>query len=91
MFALGWLRLHRPAALAGHYRLPTVPEGDEALLEAVGKRRGFLVKGGVVQLDRAAERVVMDLRDGAFGPLTLELPEDMAAASEGTAPGDGAR
>ncbi len=76
MFALGFLRVRHAAGLATLYRLPALPDGDEALLEAIGRRRGFLGKGGVVQVDRAAERVLLDLRDGALGRLTLERPED---------------
>ncbi len=61
-------------AFATLYRLPALPDGDEAQLEAIGRRRGFLGKGGVVQVDRAAERVLLDLREGALGRLTLERP-----------------
>ena len=77
MFALGFLRARHGEALTRLYRLADLPAGDDALLEAIGRRRGFLGKGGVVQVDRAAERVLLDLREGNLGRLTLERPADV--------------
>jgi ribosome biogenesis GTPase A len=56
--------------------MATVPEDPTELVEAIGRRRGFLGKGGVVDLQRAAERLIHDLRDGKFGPISLETPAD---------------
>jgi ribosome biogenesis GTPase A len=78
-FALRFLRQRYGAALTRHYKLSALPEEEEALLEAVGRRRGYLLRGGVVEIERAAERVLLDLREGAFGGLTLETPEDVLA------------
>lgn len=74
LFALRFLAARYPTALAGTYKLPTAPDGPEAALEAIGRRRGFVGKGGVVDLERAAERLVLDLRAGALGPMSLEAP-----------------
>ncbi len=75
-FALPFLRARHPDGLVRHYGLKGLPDGDDELLAAIGRRRGFLGKGGVVDLARAAERVVLDLREGALGRMTLETPED---------------
>ena len=45
-----------------------------ALLAAIGRRRGFVGKGGVVDTQRAADRFLMDLRAGALGRFSLETP-----------------
>jgi ribosome biogenesis GTPase A len=76
LFALRFLAARYPGAVASTYRLTTPPEGPEATLEAIGRRRGFVGKGGVVDLERAAERLVLDLRAGALGPMSLEAPEE---------------
>ena len=78
-FALSFLRDRYPDALRATYGLAALPEEPAAMLEAVGRRRGFLVRGGGVDLQRAAERLLHDLRDGALGPLSFERPEDCAA------------
>lgn len=44
------------------------------ILEEIGRKSGFLEQGGVVDRGRAASSVLRRLREGAFGPLTLEEP-----------------
>ncbi|MEY8875310.1 MAG: ribosome biogenesis GTPase YlqF [Leptothrix sp. (in: b-proteobacteria)] len=48
---------------------------DEALLADVGRKRGGLMPGGRVNLQKAAEVVIHDFRSGAWGRITLETPE----------------
>ena len=43
-------------------------------LEAVGRSRGMLVKGGEVDTERAAITVLDEYRSGKFGKITLEMP-----------------
>jgi ribosome biogenesis GTPase A len=75
-FAARFLRERYPDALATAYGITEPPLEDEALLEAIGRRRGFLVKGGGVDLQRAAERLIQDLRAGVLGRISLETPAD---------------
>ena len=49
---------------------------DEGLLEAVGRKRGGLLPGGRVNLQKAAEIALNDFRSGAWGRITLETPEE---------------
>lgn len=70
-----------PALLEARYGLsPADVQVDEdtapLLLEAIGQRRGCLKRGGV-DLNRAAEILLGDLRSGRLGRITLELPEDI--------------
>jgi ribosome biogenesis GTPase A len=58
--------------LAKRYNLTATPATPEALLTEVGKRRGCLRAGGVVDLHMAAELFVRDFRSGAIGRVTLE-------------------
>ena len=75
-----------PDALAAAYKLPAVPtredeENDVAygyrLLEAAGKKRGFLISGGEVDTERMAKILLDEFRSGKLGRFTLELPEDV--------------
>lgn len=52
---------------------------DEAVLEAIGVKRGAKIRGGAVQMHKAAEALLMDLRGGSLGCITLETPAEMAA------------
>lgn len=48
----------------------------ESILEEIGTRRGCLVKGGTVDLAKAAMVVLGDIRSGRLGRFSLEKPEE---------------
>ena len=65
--------------LQSRYQLGDLGEtSDDALLAAIGRKRGCLVSGGQVNLQKAAEAVINDFRAGAWGRITLETPEEYA-------------
>ena len=45
-----------------------------AMLEAIGRRRGLLRKGGVVEMDKAAVILLDELRGGKLGRITWDEP-----------------
>ena len=52
--------------------------GEELeLLEAAGRRRGFLVSGGEVDLERSCRMILEEFRNGKIGRFTLETAEDV--------------
>jgi len=61
--------------MADRYALDAGPAGGEAILEALGRSRGCLGRGGVVDMDRAARILLNDFRAGHLGRITLETPE----------------
>lgn len=64
-----------PEAVAARYRMeasPAVP-GYE-LLEELGRKRGFLSRGGAVDTERAARVLLDEFREGKLGKITLEMP-----------------
>lgn len=65
--------------LKDRYKLDEI-EGieDEVLLADVGRKRGGLMAGGRVNMQKAAEVVINDFRTGALGRVTLETPEEFA-------------
>jgi len=71
---LSELRTLAPKALFERYKKLSedVPEG--ALLEAVAKSRGFILKGGVYDIERAARIVLDEFRAGKIARVTLEQP-----------------
>jgi ribosome biogenesis GTPase A len=46
------------------------------LLESIGRKRGALRTGGHVDLERAADLFLRELRGGKLGPISFERPED---------------
>ncbi len=73
-FTVNFLMNRYPEALRATYGLGDVP--PDQVLEGIGRRRGFLGKGGVVDLHKAADRLILDLRAGTLGRISLETPAD---------------
>ena len=47
------------------------------LIEAAGKKRGYLLARGEINTERMAKVLIDEFRSGKLGRFTLELPEDM--------------
>lgn len=77
---LAYLRQHYAAELVARYKLEITPElSDEELLEQLGRKRGAVLSGGRVNLQKAAEILMYEFRAGTLGRITLETPEEFAA------------
>lgn len=64
-----------PNALEQRYQIPADLSGQGwALLEACGRKRGFLISGGEVDTERMAKVLLDEYRSGTLGNITLELP-----------------
>ncbi|KAF5054779.1 Ribosome biogenesis GTPase A [anaerobic digester metagenome] len=63
-----------PELLQARYKLTELPAGGLELLEAVGRKRGCLVKGGEVDLTKAAGILLNELRAGQIGRISLQKP-----------------
>lgn len=73
LLALLWRQY--PEAVASRYKIAAEPDAQGyALLEAVGRKRGFLISGGEVDTERAARVVLEEYRSGKLGRFTLDLP-----------------
>ena len=65
--------------LQARYKLDDLAAlGDEAVLAEIGRKRGGLLAGGRVNMQKAAEVAINDFRSGAWGRITLEAPEEFA-------------
>lgn len=68
-----------PERLVERYKLKTLPESGEDVIDAIGRKRGCLRSGGVVDMHKAAEILIHELRNGKMGKLTYETPDIMKA------------
>ncbi len=73
-FVLGILMARYPETLAQRYRLDQLPTETDHALQLVARARGCLMPGGVLDLDAAARCVLLDLRGGRLGKITLQQP-----------------
>ena len=81
LFAGQYLMQNYPGELIQRYSLKQLPESTFALIEEIGRRTGCLLKGGVVDTQRAAERFIHDYRSGKIGRISLEKPQDVMQES----------
>lgn len=84
-FAARYMRIQYPQRLTDRYGLDSVPETELEVIEAIGRKRGCLGKGSVVDIDRASRILVTELRSGELGRLTFETPEMMEQEKAQTA------
>jgi ribosome biogenesis GTPase A len=63
-----------PELLEARYKLDVLPSSPEALLREIGRKRGGLRSGGVVDMHKAADVLVHDFRAGNLGRISLEEP-----------------
>ena len=74
MLLLEYLHREYPQSLLQRYKLETQETQGDVLLELVGRKRGMLMSGGVVDTERAAVTVLDDFRGAKLGRITLERP-----------------
>ena len=75
LFAINYLKEHYQERLIERYNLSDIPEDPLPLFEEIGKKRGCIMSGGEVDLEKTAEIVLRDLRSEKLGRLSYERPD----------------
>ena len=65
-----------PERLTERYKLKELPELGEGLLDQIGRKRGCLRPGGVVDIHKAAEILMNEMRGGKLGRISFETVEE---------------
>ena len=80
MRLMDYLGKNYPKALEERYRIAVSEEDNGlALLEKAGRRRGFLISGGEVDIERMSRILLDEFRGGKLGRFTLETPPEETA------------
>ncbi len=74
-FAAEYMMGRYPELLKSRYKLMELPAAPSDLIEAIGRCLGCLASGGKVDLHRAAEAFLRELRAGKIGRVSFEEPE----------------
>lgn len=72
-----WMVENYPEVIKQRYKLQRLPEETGEMLELVGMSRGYIGTGGVVDLQKSAQNVLKEFREGKFGRITLDYPENI--------------
>lgn len=72
LFAAGFMLSDYPQRAQERYKLKTLPEAPEQLLEEIGRKRGGLRPGGVIDMHKASEVLLHEMRSGKLGRISFE-------------------
>ncbi|WP_101912628.1 ribosome biogenesis GTPase YlqF [Megasphaera vaginalis (ex Bordigoni et al. 2020)] len=71
-----------PEALRNRFKLDALPVTAAQTIEAIGRKRGCIVGGGTVDLEKTYKLILKDYREGRIGLISLDFPEDFAEGGE---------
>ena len=71
-FAYKYMQEHYSERIKIRFKIDELPEEPQTGIELIGKKRGFLLKGGIVDYDRACRLLIQEIRDGKLGKLSFD-------------------
>ncbi|GFO61207.1 ribosome biogenesis GTPase A [Geomonas silvestris] len=74
LFAAEYLMRRYPELLKSRYKVAELSESPSALIEEIGRSLGCLIAGGEIDLNRASEAFLRELRAGKIGRISFEEP-----------------
>ncbi|MEK3722143.1 ribosome biogenesis GTPase YlqF [Paenibacillus sp. FSL H8-0034] len=83
LYVVKYLTVHYGASMQERFsieKLPDDPQDTDAMIEvmeAIGRKRGALISGGRVDLEKASLTILRELRAGKMGRISLESPSDV--------------
>ncbi len=83
LFAVEFMMKRYREPLISRYSITDVSDSAAVVLEQIGRRLGCLIAGGEIDLQRAAEAFLRELRAGKLGRVSFEEPGDDAGALAG--------
>lgn len=75
VYIIEFLYEYYPNILKDKYGITNVEDFDE-VYETIGKKRGFLMRGGVVDYDRVTDLIINDIKQGKISGITFDRIKD---------------
>ncbi|WP_371932684.1 ribosome biogenesis GTPase YlqF [Bacillus carboniphilus] len=72
VYALRYFMKNHPDRLKERFHLTDLSEEIVDIFDEIGKNRGYLLSGGVVNYDKVSEAILREIRSGKLGRLTLD-------------------
>ncbi len=76
VYALDFLRIHKPNELMNRYNLTELDENPEEILHQIGHSLKFYLNNKEVDLNRVSTLILQDVRKLGFGKVSFDLLED---------------
>ena len=74
------LSLVHPDLLMARYKIQKIEETPLLTMEAIARKRGFILKGAEIDYERTARTVIDEFRSSKIGRITLELAQSTESA-----------
>ena len=75
VYIIEFLYKYYPEILNDKYGITSIDDFD-LVYETIGKKRGFLMKGGLVDYDRVTDCIINDIKQGRISGITFDRIED---------------
>lgn len=73
---IGQLAQLYPQNLSDRYKIETQGKTPQEIFDVIAQKRGFLLRGGEIDVERCSKAVLDDFRKGKMGKITLDLPNE---------------
>lgn len=78
IFAAGFMRTDYPERLIERFKFKAMPEIAEEVLDEIGRRRGCLRPGGIIDRNKASTLLLNEMRSGKLGKISFETVDEWA-------------
>ena len=75
-YAIHYFMKTYPELIKARYKFDTLPSSELEFFEIIGKQRGCLGGGGLVDLTKISKILINEFRSGTIGRMSLETPAD---------------
>jgi ribosome biogenesis GTPase A len=81
LYLLEYLATEYPQTLIDRYKLDTttlnasINANSDDLIAYIGKKRGCILTGGIIDKQKTSEIIIQDFREGRIGKISLETPK----------------
>ncbi|NMC55698.1 MAG: ribosome biogenesis GTPase YlqF [Eubacteriaceae bacterium] len=69
-----FLKLKYPHLLKARYKLENIDKPDDELISDIALKRGFILKGGEIDLNRCTDIIYDEFKNGVIGKISLQSP-----------------
>ena len=76
MEILDFMKERYPSLIKARYALSSLHSSSDEMISEIAKKRGFFIKGGEIDINRCADTIYDEFKNGIIGQVSLQCPDD---------------